>query len=63
MGKVLIMAYKITGSINSKEHIYPQVIIITVTKFRRIVFPSKTSAECCKRIGKNHLSLEKYGHR
>lgn len=37
-----------TGSINRKEHIQPQVIIITVTKFRRLAFPSKNSAECYK---------------
>lgn len=35
-----------TDSINSKEHIYPQVKIITGTKFRRLVLPSETSAEC-----------------
>lgn len=37
-----------TDSINSKEHIYPQVKIITGTKFRRLVLPSKTLAECYK---------------
>lgn len=63
--KKILLWNENTGSVNSREPIYPQVIIIiTVTKFRRLVFPSKTSAECYKwKLGKNHLSLEKCRHR
>lgn len=62
--KKFLLLKENTDSINSKDHICPQVKIMTGTKFRRLFLPSETSAECYKRnLDKNLLSLEKYRHR